>query len=118
MRRSQYIGESVAMVAVSKGYDSSTGHSTIPLTGLCIGLDGQLHASSVDLSLHYENHNGLFKKKANGHFGDTSKDPWFDSYGHLNCALRNWDGYYGYPIDYEVYKDVRNVDGVLTIHDP
>ncbi|KAK4149416.1 hypothetical protein C8A00DRAFT_37985 [Chaetomidium leptoderma] len=114
---SQYLCASVAMIRVSQEWNDK-GQCEVPLTGLCIGLDGQLHPSRIDLSLHYENHNGMWRKKKNGHFGETAKDVGFDSYGHFNCSLRNWEGNYGYPIDYDLYQDVHNVDGVLTIQDP
>lgn len=105
------------MIQVSQTFNDNTGHWEVPLSGLCIGLDGQLHASSIDLSLHYVNDNGLWKKKKNGHFGDSAKDCGFDSYGHFNCSL-SAHGQWGYPIDYDLYQDVHNDDGVLTIQDP
>lgn len=99
------------MIRVSREWNGNRGHWEIPLTGLCIGLDDQLHASRIDLSLHRENHDGIFKRKINAYFGDTAKDVRFDPGGHFNCSLKNWYGVYA-PIDHDLYEDVRNVDGV------
>lgn len=104
------------MLQVSQSYNYSTGHSEVPLTGLCIGLDGQLHASSIDLCLHYMNDNGLWTPKKYGYFGDTAKDVRFDSYGHFNCSLKRHEDYR--QVDIDLYQDVFNIDGVLSIQDP
>ncbi|KAH6632492.1 hypothetical protein F5144DRAFT_252936 [Chaetomium tenue] len=113
----EYLGASVAMVRVSQVWNGHTGHWEVPLTGLCIARDGQLHASSIDLSLHYVNDNGLWKKQKNGRFGDTAKDVGFDYWGNFTCRLKS-HGDWGGPIQVDIYKEVRNVDGVLTIDDP
>lgn len=106
------------MIRVSQVWNGNTGHSEVPLTGLCIGYDGQLHAGSIDLSLHYVNDNGLWKKKKNGHFGDTAKDVGFDStFGQFTCFLES-HGKWGAPVSIDLYQEIRNVDGQLIIDDP
>lgn len=105
------------MFQISQEWNGDTGHSEVQLKALCIGLDGQLHPSSIDLCRHYVNDNGTWGKQKNGYFGDTAKDVGFDSYGHFNCLLKK-HGYWNGPIDYDLYEDVHNVDGVLTIQDP
>ncbi|KAK3897219.1 hypothetical protein C8A05DRAFT_39233 [Staphylotrichum tortipilum] len=114
---SENLCESVAMLRVDQPYSSSS-HPPTYLSGLCVGYDGMLHASQIDLNLHYGNHNGNFIKKKNGYFGDTARDFYFDTYGHFRCSLQDWYKNYGSPIDYDLWKDVKNVDGVLTIQDP
>jgi hypothetical protein len=118
VRSSQNLCETVAMLRVGQKYDSSTGHWPTYLTGMCVGYDGMLHASSIDLNLHYGNRNGNFIRQKNGYFGDSAKDFYFDTYGHFRCSLQDQYKHYGSPIDYELNKDVKNVDGVLTIQDP
>ncbi len=106
------------MIRVSQVWNGHTDHWEVPFTALCIGHDGQLHPASIDLSLHYVNDNGLWKKKKNGHFGDTAKDVCFYSaLGQFRCSLKS-HGSWGAPIAVNLYQEVRNVDGQLTIDDP
>ncbi|KAL5042427.1 hypothetical protein BDW71DRAFT_211184 [Aspergillus fruticulosus] len=90
------------------------------LSGFVVGNDGKLHYAELPLGDHYENDDGYFKQKKNGHFQYTAKSFWLESGFELSAELKYWSLGGGYQIaGYPIYKDIRvGDDGSLSIDDP